>query len=648
MKRILTASLFLFIQSVIVWGQNQMLPYYAAQRQHYDISHVNAFNWRHSQNTGQRAQENFVLDYVSAEQNYASLNGSYFYFLFWPINNAFKSGPPMDTTGNFTCKWAAVQFDTLYDYVTEEGYPYPGTEITIDSIALYMNHRNNSGQNDTLILSVLARAANPLGFTTSNNYVSLTNTVLWDTSVITNQSLTAGVPSNQARLVVFPCGYRLPTGQRFIVKVDFKGPLQDTLDLADFNRDDCRSGPPPQGEFVNASLSVFPFNSWRYLNLFFPPSTNLTGIDPLVLQNADTLCDLFYFQNWGILTLVTLNVPLSLTGSQSETNICPGEVVSLSVTPQGGTPPYNIVWSPTTGLNPPFGSFTPQATVTANTTYTATVTDADNTTQSISFPINVRTITVDAGADQTIACGGTANLTATPGGEFVPSTYTWSTGANTLDISVTAAGTYSITATNSYGCTATDAVVVTLQGVNQNLSFTTSASNNISCVGQNISFTNTSSDLGPQWSWLWDFGDGVQNTQQSPTYAYSQPGNYTVSLSATAVISGQTCPVGPVTKNLTINQTCPTGIENVLLDKVLIYPNPSEGIFTVSFSGLGNREGVIGIYDIRGALIAEQNIAVDGNSQKVFDFGKAADGIYFVKIQLENDMLVRKLALNGK
>jgi hypothetical protein len=105
--------------------------------------------------------------------------------------------------------------------------------------------------------------------------------------------------------------------------------------------------------------------------------------------------------------------------------------------------------------------------------------------------------------------------------------------------------------------------------------------------------------------------------------------------------------VTPVTKNLRIDQTCTVGIENQPLNNnISLYPNPADGLFTISFGNVGNHLGVIGIYDIRGELVAKENVSVNSNTQKTFDLTKAADGIYFVKIQLGNDVLMKKLTLS--
>lgn len=544
MKKLISLAIPLLLQLGI--NAQVYAPANLNQRQDYlPASRINP----DVQGGGQRAIQSFPLDYASAEYFYSQDLGTFFYFLFWPINSHFDSTPP-DTTGNFTCKWAAVNFDTLYDYTTEQGYPYPGTIITIDTIGITCNHRKRSLQNDTLIVSVLERANTGSGFTSNDGGITVTNTVLWDTMIVATSSLTPGTPSNQAAELRVPCGHTLPAGTKFSIKLDFKGAKIDTFELADFNRDDCLTpaGPPP-GQSVNSSESVFPFNSWRYFNLFFPPSTDLNGITPLVLTGADTTCNQYYFQNWGITAYVTMDVPLSAAITQSQTDVCPGETVALTAIPAGGTPPYTVTWSPTTGLSSPFTATT-NATVNATITYTATVRDAVNDIVVKQVTINVNGITINAGSDRVVPCGQSVTILATPGGVFVPSTYSWSNGVVTLNNTVSAAGTYSITATNQFGCTATDAVVVSNSGVNQTLSFDVSVPNNIGCVNGPINFTNTSSRL-VNWNWSWNFGNGSMSPAQSPAYTYTQAGNYTVTLTADSA----GCQAAAVTETLTI-QIC--------------------------------------------------------------------------------------------
>ncbi len=61
-----------------------------------------------------------------------------------------------------------------------------------------------------------------------------------------------------------------------------------------------------------------------------------------------------------------------------------------------------------------------------------------------------------------------------------------------------------------------------------------------------VQFTDTSS--GAPTSWAWEFGDGSTATEQNPAHTYTQPGTYTVRLSATNAVGTST----PVTATVTV------------------------------------------------------------------------------------------------
>jgi gliding motility-associated-like protein len=58
------------------------------------------------------------------------------------------------------------------------------------------------------------------------------------------------------------------------------------------------------------------------------------------------------------------------------------------------------------------------------------------------------------------------------------------------------------------------------------------ADSSLSCVPKTIQFNNTSTSPAGT-SYIWDFGDGYTSTQLSPSHAYTTPGNYSISLTAT-------------------------------------------------------------------------------------------------------------------
>lgn len=95
-------------------------------------------------------------------------------------------------------------------------------------------------------------------------------------------------------------------------------------------------------------------------------------------------------------------------------------------------------------------------------------------------------------------------------------------------------------------------------------------------------------------------------------------------------------------KNLTI-QNC-VGIEETSLSNhIEMYPNPTTGVVTLAFNDLKGSTGTIGVYDVAGKLVVEEPVSVSGSIQKTLNLSTVADGVYFVKIQLGNDVLMRKL-----
>lgn len=112
----------------------------------------------------------------------------------------------------------------------------------------------------------------------------------------------------------------------------------------------------------------------------------------------------------------------------------------------------------------------------------------------------------------TFCQGGSVSLAVTGG-----NTYSWSTGATTASINVTASGTYTVTVANSRGCTKTFTQAVT---VNTNPATpTVTPSSTVLCTGSSVTM-NASSAAGYSWS------NGA-NTQQ---ITISTGGTYTVTI----------------------------------------------------------------------------------------------------------------------
>lgn len=173
---------------------------------------------------------------------------------------------------------------------------------------------------------------------------------------------------------------------------------------------------------------------------------------------------------------------LPIVSAGVDQSICMGQSATLSAS--GGTfyswsngeSGQSVIVSPTT-----------------TTSYVVTVTGSNGCIATDKVIVTVNPLPmVDAGPDQSICAGQVSNLTATLG-----SSYQWSTGATTANISVSppSSTTYSVTVLSSAGCIATDDVRVTVNelptanaGVDQTV-----------CLGTSVNLT-ASGGASYQWS----------------------------------------------------------------------------------------------------------------------------------------------------
>ncbi len=107
-------------------------------------------------------------------------------------------------------------------------------------------------------------------------------------------------------------------------------------------------------------------------------------------------------------------------------------------------------------------------------------------------------------------------------------------------------------------------------------------------------FSNTSTE---GTTYLWDFGDGNTSTDFSPSHVYSAGGTYSVMLTVTNGCGSDTH--GPV----------PLNVGNAGIDEaqgnmeVSLFPNPTDGLSTVTMQGLGNGATVLSVIDVTGKTV---------------------------------------------
>jgi len=154
--------------------------------------------------------------------------------------------------------------------------------------------------------------------------------------------------------------------------------------------------------------------------------------------------------------------------------------------------------------------------------------------------------------------------------------------------------------------------------------------------GGSIELTNNSTNAT---DFLWDFGDGSTSTEPSPIYAYSEVGQYTVTLTAT-----NDC--GSVQSTQTVDIV--VGTRDPLLNvDIALMPNPTTDRFTLTLEGTPGENLRVELTDLRGIVLENRDINLSsGEARESFDVSGLPSGVYFVKIQGDEGLTSRRIVVS--
>lgn len=225
--------------------------------------------------------------------------------------------------------------------------------------------------------------------------------------------------------------------------------------------------------------------------------------------------------------------PAAITLTVSSTNAACGiSNGSATVSAGGGTGSISFLWSN--------GQTNSTATGLASGTYSVTVTDANNCSNSASTAVGSAGAPSVAVTTTDVSCSGSNNGTATASvtGGTSPYTYLWSGGQTTATATGLAAGAYTVTVTGNDGCSASSS-----DTVNAAAAIVSSAtSTNVSCNGgNNGTATVTTSGGNTPYSYLWSGGQTTATATglQAGIYAITVTDNNGCTDSASSVTISQ-------------------------------------------------------------------------------------------------------------
>jgi hypothetical protein len=312
---------------------------------------------------------------------------------------------------------------------------------------------------------------------------------------------------------------------------------------------------------------------------------------------------------------VTISEPGAITGSTSSTDAnCGQSNGSVHITASGGTGNLNYSWTSggttDTDVNLPAGN------------YTVTVTDANGCMISaIASVSNVSAPSVTFTQTDVQCFGGSdgaVNLMISGGipGYIVA----WNNVSGLPNINNLTAGTYTYTVTDSGNCVSAGSVTIV-----EPTAMALSATSVNETLGNDGSIDLVVSGGTPNYSYLWSNGSMIEDPSGLAA------GVYTVT-----VTDDHGC-----TMQLSVTVSSSVGISehSISNDQFEVYPNPSNGNFTLK----SVRSLVVEIYSGTGQLIRVVNLSTENNFTVQMDH--FSNGLYFIRSNNASTVWMKKLVV---
>lgn len=282
--------------------------------------------------------------------------------------------------------------------------------------------------------------------------------------------------------------------------------------------------------YNDGSATIFVQGGTQPYSYLWPNGTT----DSIMVNNAGTYTVTVTDANsCRIITSFTIEQPTEIiTTPVSDRHICFGQSTTISSQATGGTPYYDFKWTGSDGSVYPVNSAT--VSPEQNTTYTLVVTDSLGCTSTprvvnvfIKPPLSILSVVTSY---DTICQGEPAIIQVDAvGGNGGPYFMTLQNGrvvSSPFSVSPSETTTYYITLYDNCGTPpVVDSITINVRPKPGNIFI---ADRVEGCVPFTVNFQETSPNVGQ--TYLWNFGDGGFSQSKSPSYTYTKPGRYDITL----------------------------------------------------------------------------------------------------------------------
>ncbi|WP_025741310.1 T9SS type A sorting domain-containing protein [Aquimarina pacifica] len=313
---------------------------------------------------------------------------------------------------------------------------------------------------------------------------------------------------------------------------------------------------------------------------------------------------------------------------------------SISVTVEGGTPPYTYAWD-TINSNSMLAQELPAGI------HRFQVTDASGCMgfKDIEL-IDPEPTLVNLGNDRTLCNGQTHGLDITIDDDLA--TYSWTSDngftSNTPAITITEAGTYTATLTTRLGCIGTDTIRITTSAVDidSQLVITSQA-----YAEEDVIVVNASDPLSINTEWMISGGEAeiIDESNEALVLRFNTPGAYEITLR-----SYQGDCYQDDMKPIIIDEPR-TLIDDIETNSPYIlefdtFPNPNSGNFTISVSLAEESWISLRLFNLvsNTPLITQERS--NSSNYTIDNSMNLPSGIYFLLLETEKESQIRKIVIN--